>query len=317
MPSLLNKLYSSIIDTRNILYNRGIFKTIQTPVTVISIGNIEVGGTGKTPFTIELARHLKKREYDLAIVTRGYKGSLKGPMLVSREHRCEEVGDEALLMAKVSGVPVVKSPDRVKGAEFARDELGVEMIILDDGFQHRRIYRDLDIVLVSRDVYTETTLPFGNLREGVSSLDRADFIVATKGSRGYKIKAKFEPTCLVDARGDIHDLSMIKGKDVLAFCAIARPEYFFDAVKGLGAIPETLSFRDHHLYSKKDLSGIRSMAKDKDYIITTEKDFVRLEGKYVDGTWLSLRVEMKVHGMDKIIKEVEAIAKTGRISRQG
>lgn len=317
MLRLLSFLYSFVIRVRNILYDLGVFKTHQTSCIVVSIGNIEAGGTGKTPFTIALSRELKKRGHSTAIVTRGYRGRTEGTVLVQEDDRFEDVGDEALLMAGTSGVPVIKSPDRVAGAQFAHMKLHAQIVILDDGFQHRRIYRDLDIVLVSQDVYTDKPLPLGRLREPVSSLKRARFIIHTKGPAKNGMNAELEPRGLTDLKGNTHDLSLLRGKKALAVCGIARPEHFLSTLENLGAMVKILSFRDHHHYTKKDLGRILCMASNMDMIITTEKDMVKLKTFALDDRWMALHVEMNVPRMEIITKEIETIVKNRRIPRQG
>ena len=182
MLDCLALIYGAVVKVRNTLYDLGVLNIHKVPLLVVSVGNIEAGGTGKTPFTMALADGLFQRGRKVSIITRGYKGTLKGPVLVEHHHLSEEVGDEALLMSRLMKVPVVKSPDRVKGALFARAYLGSEIVVLDDGFQHRRLHRDLDIVLVSRDVKGEKLLPAGTLREHATSLKRANVIVALKGA---------------------------------------------------------------------------------------------------------------------------------------
>ena len=318
MLKFLSALYCSIIQIRNLLYDLGLFKIYHTAPLVISVGNIEVGGTGKTPFTVTLAKKLKKRGYSVAILTRGYKGRLRGTHLVLPEHLAEDVGDESLLMARTSSIHVVKSPDRVAGARFAHKELGTQIVIMDDGFQHRRIYRDLDIVLVAGNVQTDAPLPMGSLREPVTSLKRANFIIYTKDSPQQSgLRAELVPKGLVDARGNRHDLEIIKGKKVLAVCGLARPKSFFFTLERLGAEVEPLALRDHHQYTDKNIQTIEQIASNKDLIITTQKDMVKLVADSLDKRWLALEVTMQVPQIDTIIKEIETIAENRRIPRQG
>ena len=317
MVRLLSALYSLGIRVRNNLYDLGIIRTHHTPPVVISVGNIEVGGTGKTPFTIALAKRLKERGYTTAILTRGYKGRRAGTLLVHPEDRVEDVGDEALLMARTAGVPVIKSPNRVNGAMYAHNELDAQIVIMDDGFQHRRIYRDLDIVLVGRDVHTDAPLPLGRLREPASSLKRAHLIIRTKGTATTGLRAELVPQRLVDSRGNTCELSVLTGKSVLAVCGIAVPQPFFSTLERLGAQVETLVFTDHHLYTHRDILKIRDLASQKDLIVTTEKDLVRLRIEALDERWLALQVEMIVPEMNTIVEEIEKIVKTRRIPRQG
>jgi tetraacyldisaccharide 4'-kinase len=313
----LSVLYFIVISIRNYLYNKGIFKAYPVPPLVVSVGNIEAGGTGKTPFTIALAEVLHQKGYRTVIVTRGYKGKLKGTVKVEKNHSHEDVGDEALLMAKLSPVPVIKSPDRVKGALYAKQTLDAEIIILDDGFQHRRIFRDMDIVLIGRDIEHEHLLPVGNLREPKSSLKRADFVIYTKSVKGHKDSASFVIDGLVGVDGQKKDLLYLKDKSVVAFCGIARPEFFFEEIKQIAAKVEMLTYSDHHSYTRHDIEAIKQSAKSKDLIVTTEKDMVRLDKRLLDDTWYALKGKMIVPQIDKIVERIEALAEDRRISRQG
>lgn len=317
MRKALSHLYGLAVGARGFLYDTGIFAAHRTGIPVVSIGNIEAGGTGKTPMTIALARELAARGLKPAIVTRGYRGRLRGPVRVRAGHRPEDVGDEALLMARISGTDVIKSPDRVRGALFARSELGADLVLLDDGFQHRRIHRDLDIVLVSGDVRTGALLPAGSLREPADALKRADIVIHTKGAGGGGITAELVPCSLIDPSGSREDLSVLQGRSVLAVCGIARPAHFSEMMGGFGARVETMAFPDHHRFSPRDMEAIGEKARGKDLIVTTEKDMVRLDPRLIDGRWRALRVEMRVSAMDAIVREIEGIVKGGSISRQG
>ena len=310
---ILSLIYGLVAYLRNLLYDTGILKSYKVPCIVISVGNIEAGGTGKTPFTLALAEELKSKGYNVAIVTRGYKGRQKGALLVNGAHDAMDVGDEALLMARVSSVPVIKAVDRVDGGLYATEKLGANMIILDDGFQHRRLSRDFDIVLVSRDLEKEHLVPWGRLREHTSQLKRSDMIVYTKGIGG-EVQASLYPECLIARNGQMLGCELLQGKSVLAFCGIARPEGFFDMLKDLGADIETIVFKDHHFFSGRDIRRIKERAKDHDLVVTTEKDIVRLSPGVQGGNWYSLRVKMKVDGMDRIVQEIEKVAEKRHIS---
>lgn len=314
---ILSILYGTVIRTRNLLYDRGLFRIKRTPPLVVSIGNIEVGGTGKTPFTMALAEELRKRGRRVCILTRGYRGSLKGPVLIRAGNRVDEAGDEALLMARSMNVPVIKSPDRVKGALFAHVHFGTEIVVLDDGFQHRRIHRDLDIVLISRDVEHACLLPAGSLREPASSLKRADVIIAMKGSAYGGLPVDLKPLCIVDTQGNISGLDSVTGKTALAFCAIGTPGHFFRMVEGLGVKIERHSFRDHHRYTQRDFMEIMDMAAGKDLILTTEKDLVKIDPAWagnLSGKLLAVRVAIDMPGLEKIADEIEHLAEDRRLS---
>lgn len=313
ISSILASPYRLIIALRNYAYDRGIFSTIKTPPVVVSVGNIEVGGTGKTPFTIALSSALKSRGHRIAIVTRGYKGRLAGPVQVVRSHTAAEVGDEPLLMARATGLPVIKSPDRVAGAEYAHRRLGAELVVLDDGFQHRRIHRDYNICLVSRDLEAARLLPCGYLREPVSALARADRVVYTKDAPGHGLHARLVVEGLVDRRG-VCAQKPVSGK-VLAFCGIARPGPFFESLRAGGADIATMIFRDHHAYTAADIARITAKAHDRDLIITTEKDLVRIDQALLDDRWHAVRVRMDIEGLQTMVQEIEARAQERRVLR--
>jgi tetraacyldisaccharide 4'-kinase len=320
---LLNSLaliYGAAVKTRNTLYDIGVLKAYKVPLVVVSVGNIEAGGTGKTPFTMALADELFHRGCKVAIVTRGYKGSLAGPLIVTPQHRSEEVGDEALLMARLMKVPVIKSPDRQRGALFAYVHLGTEIIILDDGFQHRSLHRDLDIVLVSRDITRERLLPAGHLREPASSLTRTDIIVALKGADHDGLKAELKPSALVDTHGNTSDPSLLAGKRILAFCAIGRPDHFFAMLERLGANVERIAYQDHHCYTAPDVKEIMNRAAGKDLILTTEKDLVKIDTAWFtteSGKLYAVRVGIEMPGLAGIIDEIERLATNSRFPGQG
>jgi len=305
--------YRLIIALRNFGYDTGLLPTIKTDALVVSVGNIEAGGTGKTPFTVALANALKGRGYTIAIVTRGYKGRLEGPVQVRPAHTAAEVGDEPILMERLTGLPVIKSPDRVAGVRYARRHLGADLVLLDDAFQHRRIHRDYNICLVSCDLETAALLPLGRLREPPTALRRADRVVYTKDAPGHGLRARLVSDGLVDRWGH-RSRRPIAGR-VLAFCGIARPASFFDSLRAGGADVTAMSFPDHHAYSGRDLARITARAEGMDLIITTEKDLVRLDPKQLDERWHALRVRMDIEKLETMVEEIEARAEKRRIPR--
>jgi tetraacyldisaccharide 4'-kinase len=238
-------------------------------------------------------------------------------VLIRAGNRVDEAGDEALLMARRLNIPVIKSPDRVKGVLFAHVYFGCGIVVLDDGFQHRRIHRDLDIVLVSRDVEHAGLLPAGPLREPASSLKRADIIVAMKGSGRQGPQVDLKPVCLVDIQDRITGLEHLAGKKALAFCAIGTPEHFFRMAEGLGLQIARHPFRDHHRYTQRDFMEIMDLAAGKDLILTTEKDLVKIDPAWVgnlSGKLHAVRVDIDMPGLEKIIDEIERLAENRRLS---
>ena len=302
--------YGAVMALRRYASERGWLKSYAAQLPVVSIGNLEVGGTGKTPFTISLAEALNQRGHRVAVVTRGYGGQLNGPLKVEPGHTAAQVGDEPLLMAR-AGLSVIKAPDRVAGAKLAA-ELGASLILLDDGFQHRRLRRELDIVLVSRELAEARVLPFGCLRESLSALKQADIIVHTKAATG-KNCARLESRDLVDIQGRSYPLAELHGKPVLAVSAIGQPESFHAELENLGARLATRTFRDHHAYTQADIKMLETSRCE--LIVTTEKDLVKLEPAWLDQRWRSLRVAMQIDNLAQIIEEIEDLVQNRRLPR--
>ncbi len=317
---LLARIYGALIKARNLLYDAGILTARAVPGVVVSVGNVEAGGTGKTPFAMALAAELASRGLATCIVTRGYKGSCRDPLVVKKNHTSDEVGDEALLMARTLSVPVIKSPDRVKGVLLARTLFDCEVVVLDDGFQHRRIGRDLDIVLVTRNVAREELLPAGTLREHASALKRAHHVVAMKGSGTSGLTADLKPVCLVDLRGVRAGLESLSGKRALAFCAIGSPHHFFAMLERLGADVDRLAFGDHHRYCIEDAVMVMDRAAGKDLVLTTEKDLVKIEPSWftgVENRLFAVRIALDMPWLKDIADEIERLAVTRRVPGQG
>lgn len=297
------------------------------PFRVISIGNITLGGTGKTPAAIAVAEEAKKRGFRPVILTRGYKGTAQGPCFVTKGDKplltAEQAGDEPLLMAeRLTGVPIVKGSDRYEAGMFAieagkgqrvRDngqEPGKEdqalslspsafrpiVFILDDGFQHWKLFRDRDIVLIdSRNPFGNRKLfPAGRLREPLTALNRADVIMITKAEREdaglvaeirkYNKHAPifFSVHRVVAVRsgsGEKKPPDRLRGRKVFCFCGLADPESFGNSVAASGAeVAGMKAYRDHHLYCQQDVAEIvkECGSSGASWIITTEKDFVKL-----------------------------------------
>jgi tetraacyldisaccharide 4'-kinase len=285
------------------LYRSGLLSRTRLPVPIISVGNITVGGTGKTPFVILLGQELRDRGLRAAVVTRGYGGKGEGrPVVVSDGKTIRagypEVGDEAVLLARrLPGVPILTSADRVRGCRMAIGEFGAQAILLDDGFQHLRVERDLDVVLLDREnpFGNDYLLPRGVLREPVGALRRADLCVMTgaggpggpwpisPGIIGHAptLRAIYVPTILTDVRtGETIAEGDLRGRAVLAFSGIGNPAAFERTLHSLGIVPKHhLIYPDHHPYHASDLIGIARRMEEVGAMVTltTEKDAVRLE----------------------------------------
>lgn len=283
----------------------------ELPAKVISVGNLTLGGTGKTPAVIAIAMEAKKEGLAPCILTRGYRGSAKGQCFVTKGNKPligpSEAGDEAFLMAeRLNGVPIIKGADRYRSGLLAIESLKSQIpdsgsrivFILDDGFQHWSLKRDVDIVLIDSThlISRERLFPEGRLREPIDALSRADIMVLTKTEqsedsiisentdtiRRYNpsaplYHASFGAECLVDLSGETKEIQMLKGRRVYAFAGIANPSHFKSMLISLGAeIVKFRTFRDHHAYKIKDINEIEKDAGGLD-IITTEKDMVKIK----------------------------------------
>lgn len=285
------------------LYRTGLLRRRRLSVPIISIGNLTAGGTGKTPFVILLVEELRSRGFQPAVVARGYKGKREGRTVVVSDGDTvrlgyPEVGDEASLLArKLPGVPVLMAADRIEGCHMAIQECGAQVILLDDGFQHLKVERDLDILLLDREnpFGYGYLLPRGLLREPRGALQRADLVVLTAAGGSEEprdiprplrstatpvLHAVFAPTVLTDTQtGHTVGPENLRRTEVVAFSGIANPRAFEQTLLSLGISPRHhVIFPDHYPYAPSDLMKIaRRMGEVGAKIaLTTEKDAVRL-----------------------------------------
>jgi len=295
-------IYGLAVLGRLGLYRSGLLRRIRLPAPVISVGNIVVGGTGKTPFVIMLARELKDRGLRPAVVTRGYRGKREGKTVVvsdgaTIEGGYPEFGDEAVLIArKLPGVPVVMARDRAEGCRVAIREFGAQVILLDDGFQHLRVERDLDIVLLDRHnpFGYGYLLPRGLLREPTGAIGRANLLVTTGTGdpkdtlprlrdvgRAPVLHAVYTATVFTDVKtGAPVAEEKFRGQEFVAFSGIANPPAFGRTLESLGIVPKRhLIYPDHHPYTAPDIIAIARCMEEvgAKVALTTEKDAVRLE----------------------------------------
>jgi tetraacyldisaccharide 4'-kinase len=272
--------YFYAVSIRNWLYDSGLLKTCSFRVPILCVGNLSVGGSGKTSLVRFLAQNLAE-DYHTAVLLRGYKRSTKGLVVVSYRGEVrkswKEVGDEAYMLANLlKNVSVVVSEERCLGAKLAVEELKAQLIILDDGFQHRRLKRDLDLVLLKERDLKDRLLPFGRLREPLGGLKRAHAVVLTyQDLKEWEFKIE-KPTFklyrknwrVVSREGEVLDF---KDKSFIAFCGLGDNEQFFKTLERLGIkTEERLSFPDHHHYEGFKLQKGR-------LYLTTLKDFFKLE----------------------------------------
>ena len=271
-------VYAAVVAARNAAYDNGWLRSHELVLPAISVGNLSVGGTGKTPVSAFIAARLEERGFKPAIVMRGYGR------------------DEALVHARLNpGVPVVIAADRVRGAAEAR-AMGRNVAVLDDAFQHRRAKRDVDVVLLAADLAGPVRpLPAGPWREPFTSLARASLIVVTRKSaspvRARELLAharRFAPNTggaivhlaadrlVAWLSGELLDLATLRGKTVLATAAIGDPRAFAAQLTEAGARVEIAAERDHHAYSAADAVGLARRAAAVDLVVCTLKDAVKL-----------------------------------------
>ena len=318
MMKLLSLIYGFIVFIRNGLYDLKIKKSIKVDgVEIICIGNIVAGGSGKTPAVQYFAEKYMKEGKKTGILSRGYKGEReKDPFLVRDENKIlanpSQSGDEAYLHALNLKVPVVVSRNRVEGAKFLKEKFNVDVIVMDDGFQHRKLVKDKNIVLIdaTNPFGGQEYLPKGRLRESPESLKRADMLIISKSNYvtekelndiEEKIKkygkktlvAIFKEEGFYDTDEEIKPLSEIENKSVLIFSSIANPEVFYKTIEKLNpkSIKE-LKFEDHHKYTEDEILNIEKEGKNFNYIITTEKDIVKIDKKIKKLLILKMKFEI-------------------------
>ncbi len=316
-------IYRLIINLRNLLYDHKILQETKLPCPIISVGNITVGGTGKTPCVIRIARMLQEQGFKPAVLSRGYGGKSTKPVNIISDGKniiasSLEAGDEPLLIARsLKNIPVITGPKRVLTGWAAIDEFGANVLICDDAFQHRQIYRDINLVLLDmkKPLGNGYLLPRGELREPLSGLNRAAAFIQTRTDEVQKINSTINKLSILKnipvfmsahtpvdiVSGDYSrqlPLSVLKGKRICAFAGIAGPESFKKTIEAAGAIIISLeSFPDHHCYNAQDLEIIsKDFIKTKaDFLMTTEKDGMRLQEfpAFLKVIYM-LRIELKI-----------------------
>jgi tetraacyldisaccharide 4'-kinase len=271
----LAALFGVAVRTRNEFYDRGMITVQRLEAPVVSVGNLTVGGSDKTPFLILLGELLRQRGIAFDVLSRGYRRQTQGVAIVDPSGSARDFGDEPLLIARKLGVPVVVGEDRHSAGEMAEATFGPQLHLLDDGFQHRRLARDFDIVLVTPTDAQDSLLPAGRLREPMSSLPRADVVVLTNDTSvdGLGLGSQL----IWRVRRDITALAT--KEPCIAFCGVARPQEFFAQLRAAEvAITATRSFRDHHPYTEADIRELLQLRKQHGApaFVTTEKDAVNL-----------------------------------------
>ncbi len=301
----LTAIFYLAVRVKNFLYDRKILKQKKLPVKIISVGNVSAGGTGKSPFIEFLAEYLITKNFRVGIIARGYGRKSKGLINVFDGNNfiddVSQTGDELNMIAnnlKPHGdkIFIIASEDRVKGAECIINNFNPDIILLDDAFQHRNIFRDIDIVMVdsgeylSRKLKDRLMLPSGILREPYSEIKNADIVIQNNKHlklgkidslhrlNSNLITANYICKGFYDSDNIQHD---IKGKKIISICGIAKPDSFLSMIKSEGGdIIKSFVFNDHHHYTQDDITKFMNFCVNGNLFITTEKDFVKI--KYFD-----------------------------------
>jgi tetraacyldisaccharide 4'-kinase len=333
----LSLAYRLAIGSRNLLYRLHWLPVRALDRPVISIGNLTVGGTGKTPSCIWLAQELQKRGLKVAILTRGYKRKQAGLVIITGHpdgklfpngvDELAAAGDEPFMMARLYGQTVAVGRDRYRAGRELLNRQEVDVFLLDDGFQHRQLKRDFDLLLLGNDL-SGTLLPAGPFREPVRAARRTDCVLVTGGETHWReaVKSFGAMPCFFAAIGAVglgaiesnrwveHPISFLFHSKILAVAGIANPENFYRTLhESGGEIVDTLEFSDHHDYTSQDWQEINRAARSVDLIVTTEKDLVKLARfPFAREKLMALRIAMQVDQGEKLVNAVIERVAPGR-----
>jgi tetraacyldisaccharide 4'-kinase len=313
---LLSWVYRIGIGVREYLYKVGLCKVEEASIPVVSVGNITVGGTGKTPVVELLSRKLKEQGFSPGIVTRGYKRNKGGVFGVdARKDDAASVGDEAFMLAKRTHLPVVVGKKRIKAVEVGVRDFGIDLVLLDDGYQVRDLKKDVEILVFNgkEERHDGDLFPLGPFREPFAMIRKADALVVNNGELGTAAKAygagiplfrmRYRPTFLYDMKRDlIGPHVFLKGKKVLAFAGLGDNRSFFGLLKSLGAeVLHEVEFPDHHAYDGRDLKELASL-RDVEMLVTTEKDGVKLAPLELPANLFYLAIEAVIEREEELIR---------------
>jgi len=314
----LSKVYELCLIIRSSLYKSGVLKIDEVPIPVLAIGNITVGGTGKTPLVERLASRLKEIGFNPGIITRGYKRSRQGTFCVDRlNDKAIDVGDEALMLAKKIKIPVFVSKRRAPAIIEAMKRHSIDLAILDDGYQVKNITKNVDVVVIKGGQYCKSTdlFPLGPCREPINRLKDADAILINNGSIEPEIEnvigsiptfhMAYRPMHLYNMKHNlIIHYNVLKGKKVLAFSGLGDNNSFFELLRSLGAdVVRELSFQDHYAYRNKDIEELSSYT-DVKMIVTTEKDAVKISGMTIPDNLFYLSIEANIEKEQELIEVI-------------
>lgn len=310
-------VFAAVVAMRRLAYRRGWLSRQRLPVPVIVVGNISVGGTGKTPLLTMLAPALRARGYRPGIVARGYGGrSSHWPRAVLADSDPHEVGDEPVLLATLTGCPLSVGPDRVAAARALLAEHDCDLILSDDGLQHYRLARDVEIIVIDarRRLGNRWPLPAGPLREPPSRLQQADFIVINGGEAADAWSMRLSGTrCIGLGSAEDCELDALRGRTVHAVAGIGDPERFFSALEAAGLTIERHAFPDHHAYTPADVDFGAAAS-----VLMTGKDAVKCRHFRLPGAvrWLAVEAELQAGFVEALCARLPAPAMRDRFPNE-
>ena len=311
----LSLIYRLCLAVREYLFKVGLLKVEMAAIPVVSVGNITVGGTGKTPVVELLSRRLKEQGFSPGIVTLGYKRKRDGVFGVNaKKDDAASVGDEALMLARKTGLPVIVGKKRMQAIELGIKEFGIDLALLDDGYQVKDLRKDLEILILNgkKGKHEGDLFPLGPYREPLAMIRNADVILINKGELSNRAKAygagipsirvRYRPTYLYDVKHDlIGPRTFLKGKKAVAFAGLGDNRSFFELLRELGAeLVHEVEFPDHHAYSAHDMERLRSL-KDAEILVTTEKDAIKLDRLDIPENLYYLAVEAAVEREEELV----------------
>ncbi len=327
----LSLLYRAAVQLRNFCFAHRLLRSVRLPRPVVSVGNLTVGGTGKTPTCLWLAHQLSLRGLAVGILSRGYRRANNTPVILrpsdANPPSIDKAGDEPFMMARIYGQTVGVGANRAESAAALLRGQDVDVFVLDDGFQHRRVRRDVDLLLLGQDA-GGSLLPAGPFREPKGNLRRADFLLATGGDglwtssiprelAGASFSASLRGVSLIGfSRQGSREfpLTLLYRSKILTVTGIADPRGLYRLIhEWEGEIVETLEFPDHHFYTARDWQQISRMARLVDLIITTEKDILKLTHfPFAKDKLLALRVALEVENGDALVDGIVAKIQAAR-----
>lgn len=311
----LSGFYRIALVGRESLYRTGLLKTEQATIPVISVGNISLGGTGKTTVVERLSRQLRERGLRPGIVMRGYKKKRAGAFAVDpKKDTARSAGDEAAMLAKRTMLPVLVGKNRKEGIDRGIREFGINVAIFDDGYQVRNVRKDVEVLVLNGQAASGSMhlFPLGFLREPLGGVRKADVLLINKGELTGPVRDKvaqipafrvrYRPLYLFSLkRGAMTDYRYVKGKKTLAFSGLGDNGSFFNLLRDLGAdLVATVEFPDHHHYSDRDLERLAAH-REAEILVTTEKDAVKIEHMGVGENIFYLSIEAQIEDEEKLI----------------